>query len=209
MLTVTDLHCVRSGRSIFSGVEFVLRCGTVLRIDGPNGSGKTSLLRMVCGLFQPARGTVQWHGRSILKEREAFHRDLAYLGHSNGVKDELSPLENLHVCARISGDAFSVGEASNALARFGLEGLEHRAVKWLSEGQKRRVALTRFALSKKPLWLLDEPVAALDTDAVRMVEDMFESHLMQGGMVLLTTHQDVRTPADRSRRMRLVPAHPS
>ena len=203
MLAATNLECVRGSRSLFSGISFTLHTGRLLQIDGVNGSGKTSLLRMVCGLLQPARGEILWHGQITRKLREQYHADVAYLGHANGVKDELSALENLRVSTRLAGEKASDEDAYKALWRLGLEWREHLPAKVLSQGQKRRVALARLLLTRKPLWLLDEPVASVDAAAVSVLESMLETHLTQGGMVMLTTHQEVRTPPAATQRIRL------
>jgi heme exporter protein A len=203
MLVATKLGCVRGNRILFAGTSFALEPGSLLQIDGVNGSGKTSLMRMLCGLLQPASGDIQWRGQSIRKQGEQFRAEVAYLSHSNAVKDELSALENLRISARLAGEEVSQQGACSALRRLGLQGCEDLPAKLLSQGQKRRVALARFLMTGKPLWLLDEPVASLDTTAMALLETMLEAHLARGGMVVLTTHQEVRTPCVSTKRIRL------
>lgn len=203
MLTATDLECIRGNRRLFSGISLAVEPGTVLRIEGANGSGKTSLMRMICGLAKPERGEIRWRERCIDELGEEYRAEVAYLGHANGVKDELSVIENLRVSARLAGDAISEEDACTALRQLGMAGREDLPAKVLSQGQKRRVALARFLATRKPLWLLDEPVASLDSQAVEFLETMLEAHLARGGMVLLTTHQSLCTRSASTRCLRL------
>jgi heme exporter protein A len=163
--------------------------GTLLRIAGANGSGKTSLLRILCGLLAPTGGEVRWTGESIGRLREEYSRQLVHIGHAVGLKDELTPAENLTFTCVLAGVAASDTEVQDALARLGVS--EQKAVKQLSQGQRRRAALARLALSTRvPLWLLDEPFAALDAGAISTVQDLIRSHAARGGAVVFTTHQD-------------------
>ncbi|MGB8337653.1 MAG: cytochrome c biogenesis heme-transporting ATPase CcmA [Burkholderiales bacterium] len=203
MLTATNLECIRGNSRLFYGISLAVEPGHVLRIEGSNGSGKTSLMRMVCGLLQPARGEIRWGGQRIGEFGEDYRAQLAFLGHTNGVKDELSAIENLRVSARLAGDTISEEDACAALRQLGLAGREDLPAKVLSQGQKRRVALARFLSTRKPLWLLDEPVASLDSQAVEFLETMLEAHLARGGMALLTTHQPLCTPSGSTECLRL------
>jgi heme exporter protein A len=163
--------------------------GTLLRIAGANGSGKTSLLRILCGLLAPTGGEVRWKGESIGRLREEYSRQLVHIGHAVGLKDELTPAENLAFTCVLAGVAASDTEVQDALARLGVS--EQKAVKQLSQGQRRRAALARLALSTRvPLWLLDEPFAALDGGAISTVQDLIRRHAAGGGAVVFTTHQD-------------------
>lgn len=191
MLTVTDLACVRGYVQLFRGISFSLQSGVLLHLKGANGSGKTSLLRLVCGLGQPASGQVSWRGTPIRALGEEYYRDVFYLGHANGLKDELNAVENLCIAARLAGEAASVARANEALRRLGLEECKSLPTKLLSQGQKRRSALARLLFTAKPLWILDEPFAALDSGAVVLLEGVLDTHLAAGGMVLLTSHQEV------------------
>lgn len=192
MLEATDLKCVRGNRALFRSLSFSLRGGELLRVAGVNGSGKTSLLRILCGLLPPTDGEVRWRGENIRTLGEDYFGQLLYIGHANAVKDELTPAENLMVACTLAG--MHVGKASvgDALCRVGLAGYEDLPVKVLSQGQRRRVALARLALGATlPLWIVDEPFTALDADAVAEVQALISEHVARGAAVVLTTHQEV------------------
>ena len=191
MLKAIELTCERGGRTLFEGLSFELRGGELLRLAGQNGSGKTSLLRILCGLLAPKSGEVRWGGTDIHSLREDYAKALVYVGHAPAVKDELTAAENLDVACRLAGAAPSRREVSAALEHLGLQ-RKDVPVKRLSQGQRRRAALARLALSRSvPLWLLDEPFSALDTAAARVVEDLVAGHVAGGGTVVYTTHQEV------------------
>ena len=188
-LAARELACERSGRTLFRGLSLSLGGGELLRVSGENGSGKTSLLRILCGLLSPSAGDVRWHGEPIASLKEDYAAALVYLGHAPAVKDELTAEENLSITCALAGQRPSDVAVEEALAEMGAP-LE-RPVRRMSQGQRRRVALARLLLSaEKPLWLLDEPFAALDAGAVRLVERTVSAHLARGGAVILTTHQD-------------------
>ena len=192
MLEATGLDCARGGRMLFRGLSLSLRGGERLRIAGANGSGKTSLLRILCGLLSPDAGEVRWRGSAISRLREEYSKQLLYLGHAAAVKDELTPAENLRITCTLAGMTVVENAVEESLGRFGLSGMQS-PVKKLSQGQKRRAALARLPLSESiPLWLLDEPYAALDAAATRLVEELVDGHVARGGAVVLTTHQDTR-----------------
>jgi heme exporter protein A len=192
MLEATGLDCARGGRMLFRGLSLSLRGGERLRIAGANGSGKTSLLRILCGLLSPDAGEVRWQGSAISRLREEYSKQLLYLGHAAAVKDELTPAENLRITCTLAGVTVVENAVEESLGRFGLSGMQS-PVKKLSQGQKRRAALARLPLSESiPLWLLDEPYAALDAAATRLVEELVDGHVARGGAVVLTTHQDTR-----------------
>src|SRR6266852_577768 len=192
MLEATGLDCARGGRMLFRGLSLSLRGGERLRIAGANGSGKTSLLRILCGLLSPDAGEVRWRGSAISRLREEYSKQLLYLGHAAAVKDELTPAENLRITCTLAGMTVVENAVEESLGRFGLAGMQS-LVKKLSQGQKRRAALARLPLSESiPLWLLDEPYAALDAAATRLVEELVDGHVARGGAVVLTTHQDTR-----------------
>jgi heme exporter protein A len=204
MLEATDLECVRGERTLFSGVNFTLRGGTLLLVRGPNGSGKTSLLRMVCGLLMPAAGKISWGKRRIGELGEDYHVHLAYVGHLNAIKDELNASENLSISARLAGLPAAREAVTAALSAFGLNGYDRLPCKVLSQGQKRRVALARLKLSaSRSLWVLDEPFTALDAAGVKLTRSLLESHLAGGGIALLTTHQEVEVTAPSTRKIEL------
>lgn len=203
MLEGVGLACVRGERLLFRDLTFRVEPGTILWISGGNGCGKTSLLRLLCGLARPEVGHVSWAGQDIRQEREAYLKELCYLGHLNALKDDLSAEENLtFALARAAGDA----SVSQALVQRGLAACLGLATRVLSQGQKRRVALARLSLSaQRRLWILDEPFAALDTAAVTDLALTISAHVRAGGMAVLTSHQDVafddvpvrRLPLDR------------
>ena len=190
-LELRDLACVRGRRRLFRGLNAALTPGQLLRVTGANGAGKTSLLRMLCGLLAPAHGQVLWQGQDLKRVRDSFHRQLIYLGHAAALKDDLTPLENLRVAARLGGDAPDETAARQALVAAGLGGREHVPARTLSQGQRRRAALARLPLGSARLWVLDEPFNALDTAATGWLLGLIESHLQRAGMVVLTSHQPV------------------
>ena len=192
MLQVRQIECVRGNRRLFRNLSFRLGAKQALRVGGENGSGKTSLLRMVAGLSPVESGEILWKEGRIAALDEDFRRDLLFLGHANGLKDDLTPIENLRHALALAGMNAGNAALRNALAEQGLAGVADLPVKLLSQGQKRRVALARLGFSAdKPLWVLDEPFAALDTASVRRTEAVVLAHLSSGGMVLFTTHQEV------------------
>jgi heme exporter protein A len=172
-------------------------------VKGSNGSGKTSLLRIVCGLFLPTEGSVSWAGQDIRENRDEFNRVLCYIGHLNGLKDDLTAVENLTIHARLAGLAATRDRIEDALDCVGLMHRAYLATKVLSQGQKRRVALARLLLGGTKLWVLDEPFTALDVKAVGALQDVMRNHLAGGGSVLLTTHQDVEISSSSHRDINL------
>ena len=195
-LEAVDLHCARGERRLFSALSFTLRGGEMLRVGGPNGSGKTSLLRIACGLLEPTRGEVRWAGDNIRRLQEEFWRQLVYIGHANAIKDDLTAAENLHVACTLAGNRRQPAQIGEALRRLGLAGCENMPARVLSQGQRRRTALARLALSEAmPLWILDEPFAALDLEAVEHVQNLIAAHVSRGAAVILTTHLEAKIAA--------------
>ncbi len=191
MLTASNLSCTRGERSLFTGVEVAVEPGQWLHVRGANGCGKTSLLRLLAGLSQPAEGEIRWDGKAISHDSEAFRSDLLFLGHHAAVKDELTALENLQLASELDGAKLPRAEAVDALRRFGLQGREDLPVRVLSAGQKRRVLLARLVTRKARLWILDEPFTALDTRAVQLLGTLIGEHVGDGGMAVVTSHQAI------------------
>jgi len=203
MLRASDLECVRGDRCLFRGIDLELAPGQCLHIAGDNGAGKTSLLRIVAGLLMPTRGSVQWKGRDIARAREEFGADLAFVGHLNGSKDDLTVLENVRFEAALRGAEAGEDAALDALDCMGLLDFADLAVRQLSQGQRRRVALARLCHPvPAALWILDEPFNALDARTVATLNRLIEARLAGGGMVLLTAHQMIPLPA-ATRRIEL------
>ena len=203
MLEASQLECVRGDRRLFAGVSFRLEGGELLNLQGKNGAGKTSLLRMLVGLAQPVAGEITWRGEPIRKLAEDYRAELCYMGHHNAIKEELTPLENLLASARLAGEPLSEEQALEALYAVGLAGREDLQAKYLSQGQKRRVALARLIHERRALWVLDEPFVALDVAAVDMVAGLIGAHLQRGGLAVMTTHQPVAIPAGAVKELRL------
>lgn len=191
MFCVSNLSCARGDKRLFSGVSFSLQPGQWLHLEGNNGVGKTSLLRLVCGLSALEEGEITWNNQAVSKDPQIFRANLAYLGHQLALKDDLSPLENLQTDAAIVGRQLTASDAKQALAQMGLRGRENLPVRVLSQGQKRRTALARLLVSSAKLWVLDEPFVALDTLAQNALSEVINAHLAKQGMVLLTSHQAV------------------
>lgn len=190
MLQAIDLQCTRSFRTLFTALAFDVGPGELLHVAGENGSGKTSLLRILCGLLEPDRGEVRWKGAPTRDLDGVFRRELVYIGHANGVKDELTPSENLRVACTFCGIAAPKAALDDALESFALMRFRDAPAKTLSQGQRRRVALARLPLAgDHPLWLLDEPWNALDDAAAALVQRLIDAHLDRGGAVVMTSHQ--------------------
>ena len=182
---------MRGDRLLFDDVNLALAPGAWVQVTGANGAGKTTLLRTLMGLCQPEQGEVRWAGAPIADEPAAFRRASIYLGHHPAVKDDLTPLENLRVAGAIDSCPLSEPDARAALERLGLHGRIGLPTRALSAGQRRRALLARLLVRPAALWVLDEPFAALDTDAVDTVVEMLGTHLAGGGMAVLTSHHPV------------------
>ena len=189
-LEIDNLECIRGDRVLFRGLGLQAGEGELVRVEGINGSGKTSLLRILSGLSRPSNGTVRWSGQDIQRDRAAYCALLAYLGHTNGIKHDLSPHENLRVAQSLANAPSNI-EISDALGQLDLAGYEHVPSRQLSMGQQRRVALARLLVSNKTLWILDEPFTSLDSNGIELVENLLNAHADRGGISVLTTHHQL------------------
>jgi heme exporter protein A len=188
-LTALDLAASRGGRTLFAGLSFSLRAGELLAVTGPNGAGKSTLLRLLAGLARPAAG-------GVVVAPEAADERLHYLGHLDGLKAALSVEQNLTFFARLwRAKADAVEDAMEALA---IAGLAHLGVAVLSAGQRRRTALARLLLARRPLWLLDEPSAALDAAGEAILGGLITRHLATGGMAVAATHMTLPVTPTRT-----------
>jgi len=197
MLEVVKLTCVRGERRLFKDLNFSAGCGELIELRGANGSGKTSLLRILCGLSSPVAGEVRWKGKNIRALGEEYAGEIAYLAHQNGVKDELSALENLRIASGISGFRLAKLQAEQVLTRIGLSRQQNLPARSLSAGQRRRLALARLLTSKATLWLLDEALTSLDDAAIKLAAGFISDHLQNNGIAIVATHQDLSFSADR------------
>jgi heme exporter protein A len=189
MLSAHELACERGERLLFKNLDIELGRGEALLVRGGNGHGKTSLLRILCGLSVPAAGVVRWRGEPISGAHEEYGREMAYLGHANGIKDDLTPVENLRLAAALGGRALELHAAVSALEQVGLTRCLDIPARVLSFGQRRRVALAGLMTAGALLWILDEPLTGLDVHGVAMVEQMICDHVLAGGLAIMTTHQ--------------------
>ena len=201
MLKVQGLTCFRQNRCLFAGLGFELESGEICQVEGPNGSGKSTLLRALLGLFRADEGQVIWQGELVNKQQELFLQDVLYLGHKFAINSDLTPLQNLSSWSKLN--AVSNINFETALENVGLQGLEDIPCHSLSAGQHRRVALARLWLSDAKLWVLDEPFTAIDKAGVKLLQQRFESHLANGGMILLTTHQDLSVQFSAMKKLTL------
>ncbi|EJL6394062.1 cytochrome C biogenesis protein CcmA [Vibrio navarrensis] len=203
MLEVSNLTAIRDERVLFENLTFSIQPGELVQIEGRNGTGKTTLLRIVTGLGDKEEGEILWKGEQIDKSRDEFHQDLLFLGHQTGVKRELTAFENLSFYQSVHQESSSHEAIFQALAKVGLAGREDVPVAQLSAGQQRRVALARLWLSKQVLWILDEPLTAIDKQGVKVLEALFAHHAENGGIVILTTHQDMFADSPKLRKIKL------
>ncbi|PVZ66683.1 cytochrome c biogenesis heme-transporting ATPase CcmA [Pelagibaculum spongiae] len=187
----SQLHCQRDDRLLFEQVEFEIHAGQALLIEGANGAGKTSLLRFLCGLNQVAEGELTWCGKSVSPSDRDYASKILYIGHKSGMKADLSCVENLSMLVRLDGEVADREIIEQALDQVGLYGFEDRPAGRLSAGQHRRVALARLLLQKKPLWVLDEPLTALDVQGIAWLESTIANHLAKNGMIVMTSHSVV------------------
>ena len=203
MLETSNLSCVRGDLRLFREINFTLDRGELLYLHGHNGSGKTTLLRTLCGLVLPDEGEVRWNGENVRSMHEDYTSEVLYLGHKNGIKGDLTGIENLRISSILDGFEISEQQAWDALERIGLDGHEDLPTKVLSQGQQRRVALSRLIVNRAKLWVLDEPFVALDKAAVELLQSVIRDHLENGGIVVLTTHQEVPLTSRHAKNLKL------
>lgn len=191
LLEAANLACVRGDRRLFHGLRLQVEAGASLLVQGANGSGKTSLLRMLTGLTPPAAGEIWWKGDPIRQLEDEYREALLYCGHQNALKDELTAEENLLSAAALAGRPADAEAVLEALRQAGLAGYEDVPVRVLSQGQRRRASLTKLLLDHRPIWILDEPLTALDTTAIFWLSGVLDRHLALGGLAVLTSHQEL------------------
>ena len=197
LLAATGLACFRGDRLLFRDLSLRVDAGQALLVRGPNGCGKTTLLRILCGLTLPEDGIIRWRGRVLGSHDPDYLRELRYIGHSDGVKLALSPRENLAIAMAL-GSGADEAALEAALARLDLTDFMDVPCRTLSAGQRRRVGLARLTLGGARLWMLDEPFTALDTSGIDAVRALIEAHLDGGGCAVLTSHQAIDLDAGHS-----------
>jgi heme exporter protein A len=203
VLKVDNLVGVRGDRLLFENVNFEMNQGSVLYLQGANGAGKTTLLRMLCGLSKPYAGNISWCGENIDNLAEEYYQHVLYIGHLSGIKEDLTALENLQFSIALSGKRVTEKQAAEVLNALGLSKGLNLPTRMLSQGQKRRVALARLWLQDAPLWILDEPFTALDVKATALLKQKIEAFACDGGMVVMTTHQEFTLNIPKFSQLRL------
>ncbi len=200
-LEATDLGCIRQGKFLFPAVSFSLSAGQLLLVEGANGAGKSSLLRLIAAAATPAHGSLSWNGKSLEDSYSEYTEQLHYVGHTNGIRLGLTVAENLILAGELAQHPVSDIEATLALLQ--LSEQQHKQTQFLSAGQKRRTALARLFLIPRSLWILDEPLTSLDVATQKILLDRIEEHLARGGMCVMTSHQPVEL-TQRVQHLRLV-----
>ncbi|MDD2863459.1 MAG: cytochrome c biogenesis heme-transporting ATPase CcmA [Methylococcales bacterium] len=198
-LEARHLSCIRDERVLFSELNFVLTSGQVLLIEGANGAGKTSLLRILTGFRKPDDGDLFWDNL-LIDDTQDFYQDTAYIGHNNGLKDTLTAEENLRYAQALASITATIDDA---LEQVGLNGYQDTLVRFMSAGQRRRLALARLLCTHKPLWILDEPFTSLDRASIKLFEQFITAHVMQGGLVIMTSHHDTKLPSSLVQKIHL------
>ncbi len=194
-----QLSCIRDDRLLFDNLDFELNSGQVLLLEGKNGSGKTSLLRIICGFREPETGLVSWCGKAI--NNSHYYADMVYVGHQDGIKKELTVLENLKMSLALgSAGQFSIHQA---LDRIKLAGYDNVLVQVLSAGQKRRLSLARLLITHNRIWILDEPFTSLDKEGIALTETLMAEHCANGGMIVLTSHHEINLQGVDLKRIHL------
>jgi heme exporter protein A len=202
-LELRGLRCERGGRVLFHALDLDVPAASAMTVVGPNGSGKTTLLRALAGLTEASARRMTWNSEPVAVRSAAWRSQLAYVGHKPGHKDELTVAENLALACALEGRSAASSDRSRVLAEVGLAARRDVPVKRLSQGQKQRLALARLALSLRPLWLLDEPAAALDVDARALLGAILGRHLARGGTAVIATHDPIELSGARSAQVRL------
>jgi heme exporter protein A len=197
-----QLHLWRGDNHVLSGIELCVNPGEILLVTGANGSGKTSLLRALCGLAHPEDGRILWGDRNVQEDLREFHAELVYLGHEPPLKGDLTARENLRYWIGVRR-TLTMSELDAALARVGAEGWSEQPVRTLSAGQKRRVAIAGVLLFAAPLWLLDEPATNLDVDGQRLVSSLIDEHVGAGGLVIAAVHHELGLKSVAPQRLEL------
>lgn len=200
-LEVSGLHCIRDERDLFTDLNFELHSGQLLLVEGRNGCGKTTLLRILCGIRAQESGTVLWCGEAIEELGAIYHQQIAYVGHHDGVKRELTVIENIGL-AQALGNPSRLG-IDEILQRIGLPGYDDIPAQALSAGQRRRLALSRLLATDSRLWILDEPFTSLDSRGIAIFSDLLADHTAHGGLVVMTSHHHVDLKSMDVRRLRL------
>ena len=202
LLEARSINAWRGDRHILRDVSFEVRSGEFLKITGPNGVGKTTLLRVICGLLPSEGGEIKWCGRPLRTARDEFNAQLGYLGHPNSLKADLTARENLRFLAGLRQE-LSDRDIDGALERVGILSRGDLPARSLSAGQKRRLALARLVLAEAALWVLDEPVTNLDTAGIALVEELVQEHVARGGLALAAVHQRLLDDSPNLRRLEL------
>ena len=192
-LSASDLTLIRGESCLFQGLSFALNSGELLLLEGQNGSGKTSLMRVIAGMLSLESGEISWNGVDVSRQRQVFHGALVWLAHRTGLKGDLTLVENLAFEASLRPQ--SNVDADAVFERLGISRLKRLALRSLSAGQQRRVALARMLLADVPLWLMDEPFTNLDREGRKLVMELTEEHLADGGMCVMAAHQDMEISA--------------
>lgn len=200
-LEVSGLHCARGERDLFSGLNFQLTRGQILLVEGPNGCGKTTLLRILCGIRAQDSGTILWCGEAITELGAAYHRQMAYVGHHDGVKQDLTIIENIRLAQALGKPAAISVQV--VLQKIQLVGYDDVLTQLLSAGQRRRLALSRLLATDSDLWILDEPFTSLDRQGIAVFEKLMATHTAEGGLVVMTSHHRVDLTSVDVQRLRL------
>jgi heme exporter protein A len=203
MLEIHDLAARRGNTRLFAGLSFKVEAGQVLVVTGANGTGKTTLLRMVAGLSAPESGEIRWNGTAVAPFDPNLRAATAFAGHHPALKDELTAEENLAALVELAGEPAPREKIRGALDAVSLTRQRTLPARVLSQGQRRRIGLARLTLSGRPLWILDEPVTALDAAGTALLATLVADHLASGGLAVAATHTSLGLPEARVRSLAL------